>query len=133
MARMDKIEQLLLDRYSEDDGQEEEEPLGVMGQIQNHIVEKLKDPETMKFLMGKVIGLIGSFTGAKPAAAMNGQTTPLPNDQAYMALADDQKAALDRAMGILLNGDPKIGTNLEKLAKILATDPGKYAGLAAMI
>ena len=41
--------------------------------------------------------------------------------------------AMDRGMLILLNGDPNIGTNLEKLAKMLATDPGQYAMLAGML
>jgi hypothetical protein len=135
MQRMDRIEALLTaNAEGEGEDDEEEEPVGVMGHIQNAIVEKLKDPQTMNFLMGKVIGLIGSFTGTpQPAASMNGQPTTLPNDQAYLALAPEQREALDRAMCILMNGDPSIGTNLEKLAKILAADPGKYAGLAAMI
>lgn len=135
MARMDKIEQLLLGQVQQEiDEEEEEEEPSFMGTIQSAFAEKLKDPQVQQFLMGKVIGLVNGWIGRpQPAATMNGQPTNLPASEAYAALPQEQRDAMDRGMLILLNGDPNIGTNLEKLAKMLATDPGQYAMLAGML
>jgi len=133
-ARMDRIEQLLLGQAEEEGEEEEEDEPTFMGQIQGVLAEKLKDPQVQKFLMGKVVGLVNGLMGRpQPAATMNGQPTNLPAAEAYNALPQEQREAMDRGMLILLNGDPNIGTNLEKLAKMLATDPGQYAMLAGML
>lgn len=135
MGRLERIEQRLSGEGEEEaeEGEPEEDH-----SLQATIAGIIRRPDVQNFLLQKVYGLINGLFGQKTApAAMSGMEPGMNEVQKTSAelfaqLSPDEQAKFDEAVSILLGGDPKIGTNLMKLANILRNDPGKYKMLCGM-
>jgi hypothetical protein len=99
----------------------------------------LSRPDVQDFVLQKIFGLVNTIFGPKnpvPAGMagysnMEQQQTATSADL-YNALAPEEKANFDQAAHILMANDPKVGTNLMKLASILVNNPAMYQSLTKM-
>lgn len=117
-----------------DDEEEDNSFMGRVGRILND------RPEIQDFLIQKAMGWVNNFFGPKNAApanmagftAMDANNQPKTSADLYNSLPADEKQNFDQAAYILMANDPKVGTNLMKLANLLRTNPGMYEQLTKM-
>lgn len=122
------------------DEEEEEMPIW-----QSTVAGILQRPDVQNFLMTKIFGIVEKFfgpAGQQPAAAVSGvpeavQSTAekamIDATALYNGLSPEQRQRMDAAIGVLLQNDPEVGTNLLKIAMFLQKDPGKYRTYLSMI
>lgn len=130
--RIRELEEKLAEKEDEDDTEK-------IGGLQGILVGIIQKPEVQQFLLATVAGVVRKFLGgpAQPAtmAGVPENETDLESreGEAYANLVPEEQTKLTRAMIILMQGDPTVGTNLLKIATLLQNDPGKYKMFAGML
>lgn len=103
----------------------------------------LNRPEVQDFVLQKIFGFVNTIFGPKTQAPANmaGFTTmsgteqqqqPPTSAELYNALPATEKQNFDQAAYILMAKDPRVGTNLMKLANLLVNNPQMYESLTKM-
>lgn len=123
-------------QLKEDKDQEDEDEFSWKGQIG----AIMKDPETRRMLVMGIAGFVRNmFNKFSPPAGMAGTPTMEPTGTGQPTMADlfnrlsiDEQEKFNQATYFLLSKDPKIGTNLLKLAELLNNNPGMYDSLTRM-
>lgn len=118
-------------------GGDDEEDNSAIGKIERFLERR---PDVEQFLTQKLMGWVNNFFGPKNAApanmagftAMDANNQPRTSADLYNSLPADEKQNFDQAAYILMANDPKVGTNLMKLANLLRTNPAMYEQLTKM-
>ena len=117
-----------------EDAEEEDKSFGAQ------LGRMLGRPEVQEFVLQKIFGFVNTVFAPKnpmPAnmagfTSMDTQQQPPTSAELYNALAQEEKQNFDQAAYILMANDPKVGTNLMKLANLLMNNPAMYQSLTKM-
>ena len=140
LEKVTRLEAQLAIKESDED--EDEEPDNSIGAILGSIFD-LKDPQFKEWVRQKAIGFADKFFSGTPAPAAPANIIPMQTSGAAKiggVSAEDpvlidkpEQELMQHALEILARIDPKLGSNLMKLAKIAESDPARYTMLAGML
>lgn len=139
LEKVTKLEAQLALRDNEDEDDEEDDNSigGILGSIFD-----FKDPQFKEWVRQKAIGFADKFFSGNGNPPPPANVIPMQSTAAKIGgvsaedpvLIDDvEQKTMQHALEILARLDPKLGSNLMKIAKIAESDPTKYNMFVKML